>query len=321
MNVLVTCGSSIIMAEVVTLLRQIESIESILLVDAEKIYIDHGCQTVLVPYGRSPNYSDAILDLINKHNIEFIYVGSDDEALSLCSYDWVQSHSHLDSKENIELILDKYKLHKKLYQDYQNLNLTPLFQFCNSYKDLQKMVDQNGSVISRPVRGRGSRELQHIISPNMQDQFPRGIPLDKVKFPQEKNQIFYAEYLSGDKFSADCIFSNGELITCMIRNNGPTVKYRPPTILAQTSNDPKVFLFATQIGSALSLNGFHQIECGKAINGDIRLIEINPRLDATLPITKCYSHNFYELLLYRKSVGLMEPKKQIFRRYFKGYSC
>jgi hypothetical protein len=46
------------------------------------------------------------------------------------------------------------------------------------------------------------------------------------------------------------------------------------------------------------------------------LIEINPRLDATLSITRCYKENFYELLLQRKSIGLMVPIRPLFKRFF-----
>ena len=102
----------------------------------------------------------------------------------------------------------------------------------------------------------------------------------------------------------------------MIRNNGTLIKYRPPTITAKTSEDNDVFEFAIKVGQKLNLNGFHQIECGKDNFGKVKLIEINPRLDATLPITKCYNHNFYELLLHNKSVGLMKPEKFFFHRYF-----
>lgn len=311
MNVAVTCGASPIMADVVALIGELPQVESITLVDAEPIDFTHGCRTACVPYGRQPEYGEVMRSLCSREGISYIFVGSDEEAQALARTSWAGAISHLDTAERTALVCDKYRLHMMLGSD-----LVPAFENCTTSQQLQAMVERYGSVIERPVAGRGSKGLRHIVL-DESDAFPNSV---SVKCLTRAPGTFCTQFLTGDKFSADCIFGNGILLTCMIRNNGPAVKYRPPTMVARACADVGVFKFAGRVGETLGLNGFHQIECGKDDAGVVRLIEINPRLDATLPITRCYDKNFYGLLIDRAALGLMVPVRPLFRRFFLGQS-
>jgi len=307
LRVAVTCGNSPIMSDVVSLLRDIPSIKSIILLDAEPIIFAHGCETAKIPYGNQPGYADSVYSLCTHYGINYIFIGSDEEAMTLSETSWASRISHIDTSKNTSLVLDKYKLHFALGED-----LVPFYSQCQSKEELVAMVERFGSVIERPISGRGSRGLRHLIAHKSQE-YPAAIAVAEASFCVD---TFQTQFLKGDKYSADCIFDQGNLITCMVRNNGPLVKYRPPTMTALACVDPEVFLFAQRVGKKLGLNGFHQIECGKNESGRVLLIEINPRLDATLSITRCYKENFYELLLQRKSIGLMVPIRPLFKRFF-----
>lgn len=317
MNVIITCANSPIMNEVIALIGKIPEINEIVLVDSEEVAFSHGTRiTAIVPRGGEKEYNSAIYSLVQKHNIQFIFVCSDEEALSLSSEQWARDRSHLDKFDNIELVLDKFKLHTKLSQVNENVKLIPEFARLTSFDQLNEAVQNFGSLILRPIHGRGSRGLAHIVSHELKKMFGLGIAVQDYTMPKDPDNYFITEYLPGDKFSADCIFQNGEILSCMIRNNGSTVKYKPPTMIAETSLDNEVYTFAQKIGVHLNLDGFHQIECGKDAYGKVKLIEINPRLDATLPITVCYPYNFYELILHKDKKGLMIPEKKIFKRFF-----
>lgn len=307
MKVAVTCGASPIMADVVALIGALPQVESITLVDAEPLDFTHGCATARVPYGSQPGYGDAMKALCERERIGYIFVGSDEEAQALATTSWAGVISHLDSGERTALVRDKYRLHVTLGSE-----LVPAFEHCTTSQQLHAMVERYGSVIERPVAGRGSKGLRHVVL-NESDAFPSALAVQDVT---PGPGTFHTQFLTGDKFSADCIFDCGRLLTCMVRNNGPSVKYRPPTMVARACADDDVFTFAGRVGAALGLNGFHQIECGKDEAGAVRLIEINPRLDATLPITRCYDQNFYGLLIDRAAVGLMVPVRPLFRRFF-----
>jgi predicted ATP-grasp superfamily ATP-dependent carboligase len=305
------------MNEVIELVAKIPDINDIVLVDSEEVAFAHGTKiNAVVPRGGEKEYNSTIYSLVEKHNIHFIFVCSDEEALSLSSEKWARDISHLDNHDNIELVLNKFKLHEKLSQANENIIFVPEFAKLTSIKQLNEAVELFGSLILRPIQGRGSRGLPHIVSNELKEIYSFGVTVQDYTMPKDPDSYFLTAYLPGDKFSADCIFQKGEILSCMIRNNGCTVKYKPPTMLAETSLDSEVYTFAQKLGEYLTLDGFHQIECGKDANGKVKLIEINPRLDATLPITVCYSDNFYELILNKDRKGLLVPEKKIFKRFF-----
>lgn len=317
MNVIITCANSPIMNEVIALIGKISEVNEIVLVDSEEIVFPHGTKiSALVPRGSEKEYNSTIYSLVQKYNIQFIFVCSDEEALSLSSEQWARDISHLDNYLNIELVLNKFKLHEKLSQAIENVKLVPEFAKLTGFNQLNEALEQYGSLIIRPIHGRGSRGLAHIVSNKLKKMYDLGIAIQDYMMPKDPDNYFFTAYLPGDKFSADCIFQNGEILSCMIRNNGKAIKYKPPTMIAETSLDNEVFTFAQKIGVNLNLDGFHQIECGKDANGKVKLIEINPRLDATLPITICYPYNFYELIMHKDKKGLMKPEKKIFKRFF-----
>jgi hypothetical protein len=318
-NVLVTCGGSVIVTDVLAQLRRISEVAAVVLVDAQGIDFDHGCATARVPPGNSPDYAEALRAIVDRHDVGFIFVASDEESLALSRCEWARRISHLDTLENTSLVLDKYTLHATL-QAGADPPVVPDFRLCRTRGELAAMLAEHGSVVARPVRGRGSKGLSHIVPDDGPYEFPQAVPLAEYRMPSNGDATFYAAYLPGDKYSADCLFDGGSLLACMMRNNGPAVKYRPPTMQAVTTDDQDVHAFADRTGRTLGLSGFHQIECGRAADGTVRLIEINPRLDATLPITQCYAENFYEILMHPRAVGLMRPRTRFFRRFFTSYS-
>jgi predicted ATP-grasp superfamily ATP-dependent carboligase len=315
MKVIITCANSPIMNEVISLIGSIPQIKDIILVDSEEIIFSHGVKcTMRVPRGNDKDYNSAIRSIVEQLGVQFIFVCSDEEALSLSSQDWARNLSHLDDYKNISLVLNKYHLHQTL-QNAES-SLVPEFMKLESIYELTKVVEQYGSVILRPIYGRGSRGLTHIVAKEQKQKYAMGSSIQDFIIPNDADNYFLTEYLSGDKFSADCVFHKGKILSCMIRNNGNSVKYKPPTMIAETSVDEDVYAFAQKVGEILNLDGFHQIECGKDSEGTVKLIEINPRLDATLPITVCYAENFYELIISRQERGLLKPVQKIFKRFF-----
>lgn len=307
MHVAITCGNSPIMADVVDLIRRVPGVSAISLLDTEIIEFNLGCRTFKVPKGNHVDYTSAVKSICDQNTIDFIFVCSDEEALALSATSWAKNISHLDSKDRIELVLNKLDLHSAL-----SAELVPAFGVWSSKDELKSMVSRFGAVIERPTTGRGSRGLRYIVRNKLRGADRSACVEDVIP----SQGVFHTQYLSGDKYSADCLFERGEVLTCMIRNNGKEIKYNPPTMAAVAVVDQDVFAFASRVGRELNLSGFHQIECGKDELGKVKLIEINPRLDATLPITRCYTENFYEVIISKKALGLMHPVQPTFRRFF-----
>jgi len=311
MKVLVTCASSAIMPlDVLPLIDSIKQTSEIILCDAEEIFINSYVK-YKVPLGACDDYLDHLRKIVENEGISFIFVCSDEEALAISKDSNLSSITHLDSHENIKLVLNKFSLHEKI-EAVLGKGYTPRYIRNTNYESVQDFIHSVNYCILRPVKGRGSKGLRFLDfnSTDVKTSFLGNL---SANFPAN---TFLTEYLPGDKYSVDSLFKNGRLMTCMIRNNGPAIKYHPPTVFAETSTDSDVYKYALSIGKALNLSGFHQIECGKSADGSVKLIEINPRLDATLPITICYSQNFYDCILNDKSFGLLVPEKKYFKRFF-----
>lgn len=318
---MITCGDSPIMKDVVAQVKKISKVEFVMLVDSEEIKFDHGADLVArVPRGSHHDFLAVVANLVKEFRIDHIFVGSDEEALSLSYDNDIRIKAHIDTPLNIQKILNKSNLYESIENASPDLKLIPSFKILNDRKDLEDMLEEFGSAIIRPVMGRGSRGLIHIVDDKLTDNFELGVKISDYILPKSSKKFFITEYLSGDKYSVDCIFKKGQLLTCMIRNNGPLVKYKPPTMIAKTSIDPDVHDFAIKVGSVLNLSGFHQIECAKNDEQHVKLIEINPRIDATLPITACYDENFYELIMSEAIKGLLVPKFSIFKRFLTSYT-
>ena len=120
-------------------------------------------------------------------------------------------------------------------------------------------------------------------------------------------EYIFMEYLVGDKYSADILVEKGNTVDMVIRNNGPYPKVSPRTMIADIVFDTDICEYSKEVCKLLSLDDFAQIEVGRDLDGDIRLIEINGRLDASLAITKGVNLNYYELLI-RKAINSKFPE-------------
>lgn len=315
MNILITCGSSPIMEDVVNLVKKVEGADLVAICDCKSIRVSNADLTIKVPHGSSNNYLKEMKRTVLKYTIDKILVCSDEEALTLSKDECIREKTHLDTYDNTRMILSKDRLHKYICDEIGE-DFTPKFSTAETIEELSDFLKSNNQVIRRPCVGRGSRGLKLIDTNVVEEQ--EALVLQEWQEKKRLGKCFYTSYLIGDKFSADCIFEDGTLRTCMIRNNGQQVKYKPPTMFAETSTDKDVYKFAGTIGKALCLRGFHQIECGKDEYDNVKLIEINPRLDATLPMTICYEKNIYSSILLGTTYGLMQPKSKYFSRSILG---
>jgi len=313
MNILITCAGSPIMDEVIHLLKSIKFIKKIFLVDSAK---NKNQKIKKVPFGNQANYAKVIKNFVKKNKINYIFVYSNEEAEALSHYKWARDISHLDTFENTKLINNKFKLYEKIKE--KNNNLVPHYSLATK-NSLLKNYD---SLILRPIISRGSRNVFKIIKNKIFNSQEIGFEIfKKLKKFNLFQEYFLSEYLEGEKYSLDGIFKNGEILTFMIRSNGKNIKFQTPTRFAKAVLSQKVVNFSKKIARILNLNGFHQIECGYQGN-NLKLIEINPRLDATLPITICYKTNFFEHMILGEKKSALKLKYKYYQRNFfsKGFN-
>jgi biotin carboxylase len=193
----------------------------------------------------------------------------------------------------------------------------------------------NFDFVIKPRSGHGSRGF-HVVSSNydLYEDFTASrsytLSLEVLKDlfssrEQALSNYFLMEMFPGDKYSADVLVSRSRIHTMVIRNNGPIPKVNPPTQNARIVFDPDVRSYARRIIDALDFDYFVQVEVGRTRDDELGLVEVNTRMDATLPITEGLGLNFFREMITYAMTGKMRadipyyhdyPKKLCFRRYW-----
>lgn len=317
-TVLLTCANSQVAPSVIHMIKQHPEYHiEVIGVDATDVHCgtgNHFCDHFRkVPRGKDQGYLSAIKSLVTERSVRLIFIGSDEEVLALSEEaSWFNNHgcklacsSHkvtCKATDKLELML------------YLRRCGVPLCQFgsASTLSEIDKIVDKMGypkhPVVIKPRIGRGSRGFR-IIKPDSGDLYSNFLSSDTHTINIEtlksvfKNHIdklqdyLLMEYLSGDKFSTDVLVSQGEVISMVTRNNGALPKTNPPTQIAEIVQHPLVEAYVTRIAESLPFDFFIQVETGLDCSGEPRLIEINVRLDATLPITEGVGLNFYKEMI------------------------
>ena len=97
-------------------------------------------------------------------------------------------------------------------------------------------------------------------------------------------EMMAMEYLPGIEGSVDLIADNGRILYMAYRES--TVNLHSIPQLAVIKENKEAFNIATKVISALGLSGSADLDFKEDINGHPVLMEINPRLAATLRIFK-----------------------------------
>lgn len=267
-----------------------------------------------VPMGSSPDYWNAIRGVIEREGVNLVFIGSDEEALVLSSHsdELKQMNCAVACSPHVSCLTasDKFSLASRLEACGVAVGR---YSAPESVEDLVNFAEECGypeqDVVLKPRFGRGSKGLRIISNEfDAYDAFYSGLKgyatLEQMvqlfsDYPQHISEYMLMEYLPGDKYSSDMLVSNGKTICSVIRCNGPVPKVSPPTQLADIVFDRDVEEYACRVAEVLEADYFLQVECGRDSAGDVKIIETNIRLDATLPITTGVGVNFYrEIMTY-----------------------
>ncbi len=294
-----------------------------------------------VPLGSDPAYYQYIKKIVEDNGIRILFPGSDDECLvlSINREDLATIGCRICSSEAgvIKVATNKHLAMQRL----RKLGISSGdFYLPDRLEDLDSIAEKLGyperSFIIKPHLGRGSKGLRLVSrTADAYANFKSGqnyqITLEELKaiFRNKETDIrnyLLMEYYPGEKYSADVLVSRGKVISMVIRSNGTVPKINPPTQKADIVFDADVRAFTTRVVEEFGFDFFVQIECGHRTDGGIGLVEINTRMDATLPITAGLGINFYrEMITYcmtgRMRSGIPDyheyPERLRFLRYWK----
>ena len=337
LKIMLTCVNSQVSPSLIQLIRgypgydvRVIGVDTVSLNDnLGKCFCD---QCYQVPLGSDKDYITAIKNIIRENDIRLIFPGSDEECLELSKYR--DELKNLDCEvccspyEVILLASDKYELMKKLKDN--GIPVAEVYS-AKTIEDVRGVAlmlgyPENDFVI-KPKFGRGSKGFRIVTS--KKDKYAAFYAGDHCKLTLEElidvfscrqeeiHKFLMMEYYPGDKYSADALVSKGEIISMVMRNNGSLPKIKPPTQDAKIVFDEDVREYAESIVKLINIDYFVQVESGRTKEGKIGLIEINTRLDATLPITMGLGLNFFHEMITYAITGKMRNDIKDYRNYSK----
>ena len=99
---------------------------------------------------------------------------------------------------------------------------------------------------------------------------------------EEFPELMVMEYLSGDEYDVDLVADNGSILYMAGRRNQVMVMSITQESILEKNQE--AYEIATKVVKALKLDGNIGIDFKFAEDGSCRLLEINPRIDATVSI-------------------------------------
>ena len=298
----------------------------------------HKCYSV--PLGGHDEYISRILDIVKAEGIQILFPGSDEESLKL------SQNCQTFENHGCQIACSEYSVIKTCFDKFRMMTFlkaqgvsTGAFYGLASITDIDEYAGLLGypekEFVIKPRSGRGSRGFRIISSEYDPRETLLGseffkFSLDVLKDlfkPCEKilSEYLLMEMFPGDKYSADVLVSRSEIHSMVIRNNGPVPKVNPPTQNARIVFDTDVREYAERVINTMPFDYFTQVEIGRTWEGELGLIEVNTRMDATLPITEGLGLNFFCEMITYAMTGEMRPdipdyheypKRLRFRRYW-----
>jgi len=318
-NILLTCANSQVGPAVLSLMQQHPD-HDVRIIGGAAGNLSNGlgpkyCDAFHeLPMGAATEYWSAVCAVIEKEDIDLIFPGSDEEALVLSKHAGDLSERNCkvacSSHEACIIASDKLTLVTRL-----ETSGIPVGRYASPQKssDIVRFAKACGypdnEVVIKPRFGRGSRGFRVLSEKaNEYNAFCNGLKgyatLEQIEalflqYPEHVSEYILMEYLPGDKYSSDMLVSRGNAVCTVIRCNGHEPKVSPPTQLADIVYDADIEDYARRVAAALEADYFLQVECGRDANGQVKIIETNIRLDATLPITVGVGVNYYhEMMTY-----------------------
>lgn len=251
-----------------------------------------------VPAVKDPTYADVLLDICKKEKVDIFFPQMSAELPVL-----LENISRFDDAgikvsitRNDSLYIANNKL--KLFEFMKENNIpVSKFSVISSLDDFDKAIREVGypekPVCVKLTESSGARGVRviddsksryHIFAHEKPDSFyisyedMKKTLEDADEFPE----LMVMEYLSGDEYDVDLIADNGKVLFMAGRRN--PVMVMSITQESVLEKNEEAYRIAEQIVEKLGLDGVIGIDYKFAEDGSCRLLEINPRIDATVSV-------------------------------------
>lgn len=251
-----------------------------------------------VPRVTDPNYINALLEICEKEKIDIFFPFMDEE-LELV-HDNIERFNNLNTKvaiasrEAIEITNNKLKFYDFLREN--GIYVPEYYKAC-SIEELEiacaKLGYPEKSVCVKTLDGSGSRGIRILDSKiDLYDLYVSEKPntmfttkeafISMLSGKSSIKEMMVMEYLPGAECSVDILADNGEIVYMVGRESNNVLASIPQD--CELKVIPAAYDICTKITKLLKLDGNADFDFKYNSNGEPVLMEINPRLAATLSV-------------------------------------
>lgn len=254
----------------------------------------------VTPKANENGYIDSLIDICKKENVDVLIPGMSNELLGLLDrkneFEIIGTKVSLSNRESIEITTDKYRFYSFLKD---NKLPVPKFSLIKCSDDLIAACEFCGypekPVCVKATNLSGSRGIR-IINPNVSrfdvlfGEKPNSLYttieelLATLRERSDMPRMMAMEYLPGIEGSVDIIADSGNVIYAGYRES--TVNLASIPQVAEVKNNPEAIEIAKKVCEILKMDGNADFDFKADENGHPILMEINPRVAATMKIFK-----------------------------------
>lgn len=270
---------------------------------AAGLYLVPALQRVILEKGDHPDFPEHTLAICKQRHIDVLITTVDSELSRL---------AHISEKflaSGIQVPLSPYSalmLCRDKYQLLTHCNTQFIQQNISLLTSERVFVASDFPFIAKPRLGAGSRGI--VLARNS---------MDIEHLPRDGSYLLQ-EYLPGDEYSVDVyIHSDGTPIASV-----PRLRLKIDSGIAVasiTKNIPELSKLALDIAMHVGIRYVANIQFKRTIDGQYKLLEINPRFPGTLPLTTAAGIDMPKLLIAdlngEKFSGIMPFKSLMTVRY------
>ncbi|MCJ7766735.1 MAG: ATP-grasp domain-containing protein [Thiovulaceae bacterium] len=235
-----------------------------------------------LPYVSEENFTSVLNLFISEHNIDFIIPAHDDVAYVLSRMsEEINADIIGQSREVNEIVRFKDETYRYFQDDLPIMKIYP------------KKSSMDFPVFVKPVRGQGSQDSVQLSTQYEYDCFFSRYDIDTY---------IMMEMLTGEEFTIDCFSHHGKVLY-----NGPRTRdktNRGIAVLSRLIEDTKLLKefssYADIISKKLNMHGVWFFQMKYDANGELKLLEVGPRVSGTMMLNRAKGINFVELALYQK---------------------
>jgi len=260
-----------------------------------------------IPSASHPDYKKILFDIIKKHNVKFIFHGSEPELAFISNnrekFDSLGVHYYLNSQELIALCMNKYETYKKLGALGFEV---PKYLKLDTVDDIEK-IDFFPAVLKPYVGSGGSshvyiatdKEEALLLGRYMLKKGLKVVAQEYIGSADEEYTIGVSSDKDSNVLGSICVkkmVTNALATRLKIPSNEKILTISSGISQGEVCYVPELQQQAEKIAKALNSKGPLNIQC-RYIEGKLMLMEINPRISGTTSLRAMAGYNEPEMII------------------------